>query len=87
MLVLFGLLLVALTAYCFYDSVYPAAAAEKWRADGHDWFVPANWAVMAVAFVGAIYAFILAAVRSKKGVGIPTRKEAGAGQTDQPKNR
>jgi len=70
MLMIYGLALLALAAYCAYDLF--GGPADEWRAEGKEWYVTLNWIVMVLAVLGAIYAWVLAAIRSKKGVGAPT---------------
>ena len=65
LLMAFGLGLLAFAAWCFYD-LYLGGAGEKWQTEGSVstlWF---NRIGMAVGVVGAAYAFILAAMRSRK---------------------
>jgi heme/copper-type cytochrome/quinol oxidase subunit 2 len=70
LLMIYGLALLALAAYCAYDLL--GGTAEEWRAQGKEWYVTLNWVIMIVAILAAIYAWVLAAIRSKKGVGTPT---------------
>ena len=72
LLMIYGLALLALAAYCAYDLF--GGAAEEWRAEGKEWYVTLNWVIMIVAILAAIYAWVLAAIRSKKGVGTPRNK-------------
>ena len=72
-LMIFGIALLVVAAFCFKDVVYPAEAVTGWRQQGKDWYITMNWAVMIVAVIGAAYSFILAAKRSGK---------AAAGQQD-----
>ena len=69
MLMILGLFLLALAAYCAYDLF--GGTADEWRAQGKEWYVTLNWTVMIVAILGAIYAWVLAAIRAKTGVGAP----------------
>ncbi len=67
MLMLFGILLLALAAYCFVESVYPGTRVEEWQSEeGKGWYVQLNWGIAAVSAGLAIYTFVLAAKRSKK---------------------
>ena len=70
MLMIYGLASLALAAYCAYDLF--GGPAEEWRAEGKEWYVTLNWAVMILAILAAVYAWILAAIRAKKGIGTPT---------------
>ena len=65
MLLLAGIVLAGLAFYCFYD-LFIGPAAETWRQQGNDWYVPLNWAIMVVSAAGMVWAFVLARVRSKK---------------------
>ena len=69
-LMIYGLFLLALVAYCAYDLF--GGPADEWRAEGKEWYVTLNWVIMIVAILAAIYAWVLAAIRSKKGIGTPT---------------
>jgi len=69
LLMIFGLALAALAAYCAYDLF--GGSAEEWQSQGKEWYVHLNWAVMILAILGTVYAWVLAAVRSKKGIGTP----------------
>jgi hypothetical protein len=69
MLMIFGLFLLALAAYCAYDLF--GGAADEWRAGGKEWYVTLNWVIMIAAILAAIYAWVLAAIRAKKGIGTP----------------
>ncbi|HET6441513.1 MAG TPA: hypothetical protein VFH53_03975 [Phycisphaerae bacterium] len=70
LLMIYGLALLAMAAYCAYDLF--GGAAEEWRAEGKEWYVTLNWVIMIAAILGAVYAWVLAAIRAKKGVGTPT---------------
>ena len=70
-LMLFGLALAALAAYCFYDVVYPAHAATKWQENSESYKIFLNWGIMTLAVLGAVYVWVLAAVRSKKSADVP----------------
>ena len=75
LLMVFGLFLLALAAYCAYDLF--GGAADEWRAGGKEWYVTLNWVIMIAAILAAVYAWVLAAIRSKQGIGTPTDEEAG----------
>jgi hypothetical protein len=75
-LVLMGLFLVGLGAYCFWD-LFIGGAAEKWLQEGNDWYIPLNWGVMLVSAAAAAYAFVLAYRRSKKKAGAPPPAQPG----------
>ena len=70
LLMIFGLFLLAMAAYCAYDLF--GGTADEWRAEGKEWYVTLNWVIMIAAILAAIYAWVLAAIRAKKGVGTPT---------------
>jgi hypothetical protein len=65
MLLLAGLVLGGLAAYCFAD-LFIRGMPEQWEQEGHGWYVPLNWVIMLVSVAGMVYAFVLAGVRSKK---------------------
>ena len=65
LLMIFGLALTVLAAYCFLD-LFVRGMPEEWRKAGNDWYIPMNWAVMIASAAGAAYAFVVAAVRSRK---------------------
>jgi len=64
-LLLLGIGLLALAAFCFKDVVYPASKAEEWRQEGAVFTIYLNWAVMIGGALTAVYAFVLAAKRAK----------------------
>jgi len=66
-LMLLGIFLLALAAFCFKDVVYPADAAEEWRKENRHFTIYLNWGVMVAGGLLAVYAFALAAKRSKGG--------------------
>jgi len=68
LLMIFGLALVALAAYCFLD-LFVRGMPEEWRKEGKDWYIQMNWVVMIASAAGAAYAFVLAALRSRKAPG------------------
>ena len=71
-LMVLGLFLLVIAAWCGYD-LY---SKEAWVKEGATYKIVINWAGLVVFAIGAIYAFILAAVRSKKGVaGAPKTPE------------
>jgi len=76
LLMIYGLALLALAAYCAYDLF--GGAADEWRAAGKEWYVTLNWVIMIAAILGAIYAWVLAAIRSKKGIGTPGDEDGPA---------
>jgi len=63
-LMVFGLGMAALGAYCFFD-LFVRGMPDEWRKAGNDWYIPLNWVIMIAAAIGAIYLFVLAAKRSK----------------------
>ena len=69
-LMAFGLGLVALAAYCFFD-LFVRGMPDEWRKAGNDWYIPMNWVVMIVSVIGAIYLFVLAVKRSKSSASPP----------------
>jgi len=82
MLMIYGLALLALAAYCAYDLF--GGTAEEWRAQGKEWYVTMNWVVMIAAILAAVYAWVLAAIRAKKGVGRPPTEGGEPSSPDQP---
>jgi hypothetical protein len=62
---IFGVALTAMAAYCFLD-LFVRGMPEEWRKEGNDWYIPMNWAVMIASAAGAAYAFVVAALRSRK---------------------
>jgi len=64
-LLLMGIVLLALAAFCFHDVVYPANALKQWQEEGATFTIYLNWAVLFGAAAGAVYAFVLAAKRWK----------------------
>ncbi len=75
-LMLLGIGLLALAAFCFKDVVYPADAAEEWRKEGATFTIYLNWAVMIAGALVAAYAFGLAAKRWKGGTAGASPAEA-----------
>ncbi|MBE3100256.1 MAG: hypothetical protein IMZ44_24305 [Planctomycetes bacterium] len=65
LLMIFGLGLTVLAAYCFLD-LFVRGMPEEWRKAGNDWYIPMNWVVMIASAAGAAYAFVVAALRSRK---------------------
>jgi drug/metabolite transporter (DMT)-like permease len=67
MLMIFGLALLALALWCAYDLFVRQDTAEK----STTWYT-FNYSGLVLGGLGAVYAWILAAIRSKKGIGTPT---------------
>ena len=67
MLMIFGLALLALALWCAYDLFVRQDTAEK----STTWYT-FNYGGLVLGGLGAVYAWILAAIRSKKGIGTPT---------------
>ena len=84
LLMVFGLFLLALAAYCAYD-LFGGPAEEEWGpGSGKEWYVPLNWVIMIVTTLAAIYAWVLAAIRAKKGIGTPPAEGGEPTSPDQP---
>jgi hypothetical protein len=64
MLLLIGIILVAVAAWCGYDLV--KQGAERAQDDDTSWLI-FNWGGAIAGGLGAIYCFVMAAIRSKKG--------------------
>jgi len=62
-LMVLGLFLLVIAAWCGYD-LY---SKEDWVKAEKTGTILMNWVGLVVFAIGALYAFILAAVRSKKG--------------------
>ena len=62
LLMVFGLALLVVAAWCGYD----LSTREEWVKEGRTGAILFNWGGMIVAAAAAVYAFILAAVRAKK---------------------
>jgi len=73
LLMIFGLALVAVAAWCAWD----LSAKEDWVKEGRTGTIMFNWAAMVAGVVGAIYCFILAAIRA-------ARKSSAAAQGTSP---
>ena len=65
-LMIFGLALLAIAAWCAKDSFWPPESWIKEQRTGTIWF---NKIALIPSLLGAIYAFVLAAIRSRKGAG------------------
>jgi len=66
MLMIFGLALLALALWCAYDLLVRQDTAEK----STTWYT-FNYSGLVLGGLGAVYAWILAAIRAKKGIGTP----------------
>jgi hypothetical protein len=64
LLLFFGLVCLALGAYCLYDLF--GSKGTDWEAKGDLFSIWSNRAALVLGAAGAIYLFVLAAVRSKK---------------------
>ena len=73
LLLFFGLVCLLVAAWCFYD-LFLGSAGSSWEAKGNTGTIWVNWMMLALGVVGAVYFFVLAAVRSKKP---PTDDTAG----------
>ena len=67
MLIIFGLVFLVIAAYVLY-ALYPGGEAATWEKDEQYWKIYFNWGAVVVGLVAGIYSFILAAIRSKKGM-------------------
>jgi hypothetical protein len=65
-MIVFGLGLLVLGAWCGWDSFFPR---EEWIKEQATWKVWMNGVGMAAAVIAAIYCFVQAAKRSKKPQG------------------
>jgi len=65
MLMVFGLALLALALWCFYD-LFVGGAGKEWAVKGNQGTIMFNYAGMIGGALGAVYAFVLAAVRARK---------------------
>ena len=66
LLMIFGLALLALALWCAYDLFVRQDTAEK----STTWYI-FNYGGLVLGGLGAVYTWILAAIRSKKGIGTP----------------
>ncbi|MBL7139911.1 MAG: hypothetical protein ISS74_03295 [Planctomycetes bacterium] len=64
-LLIMGIVMLALAAFCFTDVVYPADAAKKWREENATFTIYMNWAALFGSAIGAVWVFGLAAKRWK----------------------
>jgi len=70
MLIIFGIVCLIIGIYILY-ALYPGGEAETWTDEGKQWKIYFNWGAAVVAFLAAIYSFVLAGMRSKKGLPEP----------------
>jgi hypothetical protein len=63
-LLFFGLVCLAVAVWCAHDLF--GSAGSSWEASGSMGTIWFNWLALALGAVGAVYFFVLAAVRSKK---------------------
>ena len=65
LLLFFGLLCLLMAAWCFYD-LFLSSAGSSWEAKGSTGTIWLNRVALPLCAIGAVYFFVLAAVRSKK---------------------
>ena len=66
-LMVLGLFLLVIAAWCGYDVM----TKEDWAKEGKTGTILMNWIGLVPFGIGGIYAFVLAAVRSKRGAAEP----------------
>jgi hypothetical protein len=64
-LMVFGLALLVVSGYCFYD-LFLGGKAEEWAKAGSQGTIIMNWGGMVAAAAAAVYCFVMAVRRSKK---------------------
>jgi hypothetical protein len=66
-LIVFGLALTAVAIWCGIDAF--GAKGDEWRETGETTTLMLNYAGAVIGGVGALYCFVMAAVRARKGAG------------------